>query len=100
MTTSLRSDHSFLTALQIEVLQSYFDGEDLGADIDPENQATEMFMLPTTPPKTRQELISYLPPKNVVDRLAMRYFNAHSPSQRAWPLFTMNPRVYYTKAKL
>ena len=77
-----------LTALQIGALQGYFDEEDPedGAPyIDPESQTAEMFMLPTSAPRSRQELLSYLPPKHVVDRLTMRYFNAYSPSQRTSP---------------
>lgn len=35
-----------------------------------------------TSPRTRQEFLDLLPPKQIADRLVMRYFNAHSASQR------------------
>lgn len=38
-------------------------------------------MLNSSVPRSRQELLSYLPPKHIVDRLTMRYFSAYTPSQ-------------------
>lgn len=38
-------------------------------------------MVNRSTPRSRQELLSYLPPRHIVDRLVMRYFSAYSPSQ-------------------
>jgi hypothetical protein len=38
-------------------------------------------MLMNSAPRSRQEILSYLPPRHIADRLTMRYFSAYSPSQ-------------------
>lgn len=71
--------------LQIEDLKSYFEDDDDTGDGSPEpdlnDQPAEVLMANNSAPRTRQELLSCLPPRHIVDRLTMRYFSAYSPSQ-------------------
>jgi hypothetical protein len=50
-------------------------------DDSPEADAPDLLLLSRSVPKTKQELLTFLPPKSVADRLVMRYFGSHSPSQ-------------------
>jgi hypothetical protein len=46
-----------------------------------DDQSPEDLMLNNSGPRSRQELLGYLPPRHVVDRLTMRFFTAYSPAQ-------------------
>lgn len=71
---------------QIEDLKSYFDEEDAvedsSADTTPESDSPEMLMMNTFSPRSREDLLTLLPPRNIADRLVMRYFSSNSASQR------------------
>jgi hypothetical protein len=73
---------------QIEDLKSYFDHEETNEENgdSPESftdgESPAMLIGSRAAPKTRQDLLDLLPPKHIADRLVMRYFNAHSASQR------------------
>lgn len=74
---------------QIEDLKSYFDHEEVNEEMDGDSpeyftdgDSPAMLIGSRAAPKTRQDLLDMLPPKHVADRLVMRYFNAHSASQR------------------
>lgn len=76
-------------AAQIEDLKSYFDHEEVSQEMSgdsPENftdgDSPVMLIGDRTSPRSRQEFLDLLPPKHIADRLVMRYFNAHSASQR------------------
>jgi hypothetical protein len=84
---SMRADNAYSS--QIEDLKSYFDHEEVNDEMD--GDSPEYFTDGDSPamligsrgaPKSRQDLLDLLPPKHVADRLVMRYFNAHSASQR------------------
>ncbi|KAB5563299.1 hypothetical protein GE09DRAFT_777776 [Coniochaeta sp. 2T2.1] len=86
-TTYVGATHFMAMLDDIEDLKSYFEDDDnLSADspgeTDLDGQSSELLMLNNNSvPRSRQELLSYLPPRHVVDRLTMRYFSAYSPSQ-------------------
>lgn len=77
-----------MCASQIEDLKSYFDHEE-NQEMDgnspetfSEGASPPVFIGDRSSPRTRQEFLDLLPPKHVADRLVMRYFAAHSASQR------------------
>lgn len=84
---SARADAVY--ASQIEDLKSYFDHEETNEEMDGDSpeyfsdgDSPAMLIGNRASPKSRQDLLDLLPPKHIADRLIMRYFNAHSASQR------------------
>ncbi|KAK6211903.1 hypothetical protein LQW54_005604 [Pestalotiopsis sp. IQ-011] len=87
--TSYIGGTHFAAILQdIDELKSYFeypedeegDSTTTGDSYDAA-RSPEMLLLSPTGPRTREEILSILPDKSVVDRLMMRYFSSNSPSQ-------------------
>lgn len=71
--------------VQIEDLKSYFDEPEEAVEKSPdppEADSPELFMLNRASLKSKQDLMDLLPQRHVADRLIMRYFSAHSASQR------------------
>jgi hypothetical protein len=85
-----------LISLQIEDLKSYFDDDDeepeIPLDRSPEPSDTDMLLISSNIPMSKQEILNMLPPKAVVDRLIQRYFGASSPTARMFRL----PPTYLT----
>lgn len=73
-------------AHQIEDLKSYFNdevtAEDSSTDTTADFDSPAMLMMDSFSPRSRDDLLALLPPKNVADRLVMRYFGSNSASQR------------------
>ncbi|KAI7779250.1 hypothetical protein LA080_001013 [Diaporthe eres] len=88
-TTYVGATHFMAMLGDIEDLKSYFDHEEVNQEMSgdsPENftegDSPVMLIGDRTSPRSRQEFLDLLPPKHIADRLVMRYFNAHSASQR------------------
>ncbi|KAH6655311.1 fungal-specific transcription factor domain-containing protein, partial [Truncatella angustata] len=77
----------FAAILQdIGELKSYFEYPDddegeTGGDPFEAGASPEFLLLGQSAPRNREELLSLLPEKSVIDRLMMRYFNSNIPSQ-------------------
>ncbi|OIW29951.1 hypothetical protein CONLIGDRAFT_544161, partial [Coniochaeta ligniaria NRRL 30616] len=84
-TTYVGATHFMAMLDDIEDLKSYFEDDDNpsdgGSEPDLDGQSLEVLMLNNSVPRSRQEILSYLPPRHIVDRLVMRFFSAYSPSQ-------------------
>ncbi|KAK9777885.1 hypothetical protein SCAR479_05568 [Seiridium cardinale] len=85
--TSYVGGTHFAAILQdIDELKNYFeypeeDEGDIAGDSYGMAGSPEFLLLSHNAPRSREELLSLLPEKSVIDRLMMRYFNSNSPSQ-------------------
>ncbi|KAH8177472.1 fungal specific transcription factor domain-containing protein [Sarocladium implicatum] len=105
-TTYIGATHCMAMLEDIEDLKEYFDypddedeGDSPGGPLD---ESGEWIMLSGGVPIDRQELLSKLPEKQVMDRLIVRYFASMSPSQhvvhrptftKAYAKFSQNPET-------
>ncbi|KAH6892200.1 hypothetical protein B0T10DRAFT_457916 [Thelonectria olida] len=91
----------WLIPFKIEDLKSYFDQPDELNDGEMgESDSADLLLFSRTGPRNRQDLMNYLPDRQVADRILMRYFASMSPSQhilhrptftRAYAKFWQNP---------
>ncbi|KAK0651866.1 fungal-specific transcription factor domain-containing protein [Cercophora newfieldiana] len=83
-TTYVGATHFMAMLDDIEDLKSYFDDEEVPEvppNQSPEPSDTDMLLISSCAPMSKQEIISMLPNKAIVDRLIQRYFGASSPAQ-------------------
>ncbi|KAJ2901508.1 Fusarisetin A cluster transcription factor fsa6 [Zalerion maritima] len=100
-TTFVGATHFMAVLDDIEDLKSFFDDSedesgDSPASTDKASSNVEQLLLGMASPKSKTDLLYMLPEKKVMDRLIMRYFNSHSPSQHVIhrPTFTKQYNVF------
>ena len=79
---------------QIEDLKSFFDDdgdeiEGFPPDHSPVPPETDMLLLSSSSPMSKQDILKMLPPRPAVDCLVRRYFGASSPTQSRFPSCAM-----------
>ncbi|OLN82085.1 putative transcriptional regulatory protein C1F7.11c 3 [Colletotrichum chlorophyti] len=83
--TYVGATHFMAILEDIEDMKSYFEEPDVADDESPgpsDDVATPSdLLLSRNAPRSREELLRLIPEKKIVDRLVMRYFSSHSPSQ-------------------
>ncbi|ROW01886.1 hypothetical protein VMCG_05658 [Cytospora schulzeri] len=90
-TTYVGATHFMAMLDDIEDLKSFFDDDDdgreaAGGEPSPEHSTPEldppdMLIMNRASPRSRQDLLGLLPPRDVADRLVMRYFSSNATSQ-------------------
>ncbi|KAF6841723.1 C6 transcription factor [Colletotrichum plurivorum] len=84
--TYVGATHFMAILEDIEDMKSYFEEPEVLGDESPEQQADdleapELLLFSRNQPRNREELLRLMPERKIVDRLVMRYFSSHSPSQ-------------------
>ncbi|CAK7197681.1 hypothetical protein SEUCBS139899_000329 [Sporothrix eucalyptigena] len=85
-TTYVGATHFMAMLDDIEDLKAYFEdpqnaADDEWQDVSPEADSPEQLMLGGQQPRTKADLLALMPPRNVVDRLIVRYFGSNTPTQ-------------------
>ena len=83
-TTYVGATHFMAMLDDIEDLKSYFDDEeeqDVPPDQSPEPTDTDMLLISSNAPMSKQDILNMLPPREIADRLIQRYYGADSPTQ-------------------
>ncbi|CAK7233060.1 hypothetical protein SBRCBS47491_008479 [Sporothrix bragantina] len=85
-TTYVGATHFMAMLDDIEDLKAYFEdpqegGDDEWQEVSPALDAPEQLMLGGRQPRTKADLLALMPPRNVVDRLIVRYFGSNTPTQ-------------------
>lgn len=89
-TTYVGATHFMAMLDDIEDLKAYFEDpqnvpEDKWQDTSPAaGDSPEQLLLGGQQPRSRVELLAVMPPRNVVDRLIVRYFGSNTPTQREY----------------
>ncbi|CAK7228764.1 hypothetical protein SCUCBS95973_006991 [Sporothrix curviconia] len=86
-TTYVGATHFMAMLDDIEDLKAYFEdpqetGDDEWQDVTPDVDAPEQLMLGGQQPRTKADLLALMPPRNVVDRLIVRFFGSNTPTQQ------------------
>ncbi|GKT40840.1 fusarisetin A cluster transcription factor fsa6 [Colletotrichum spaethianum] len=88
--TYVGATHFMAVLEDIEDMKSFFEEPELAEGESPEPsdelESPDLLLSSRGTPRNREDLMRLLPERKVVDRLIMRYFSSHSPSQRKRPL--------------
>ncbi|KAK2019699.1 fungal-specific transcription factor domain-containing protein [Colletotrichum eremochloae] len=83
--TYVGATHFMAVLKDIEDMKSYLEEAELTDDESPgpssELEAPDLVFSSGSTPRSREDLMRLVPDRKVVDRLVMRYFSSHSPSQ-------------------
>ncbi|WYZ38654.1 hypothetical protein EsH8_III_000568 [Colletotrichum jinshuiense] len=83
--TYVGATHFMAILEDIEDMKNYFEEPEVVEDESPEQcndlEAPDLLLLSRNTPSSREDLLKLVPERKVVDRLIMRYFSSHSPSQ-------------------
>ncbi|KAK1992456.1 fungal-specific transcription factor domain-containing protein [Colletotrichum falcatum] len=83
--TYVGATHFMAVLEDIEDMKSYLEEAELDEDESPgsssELEAPDLVFSSGNTPRSREDLMRLIPDRKIVDRLVMRYFSSHSPSQ-------------------